>query len=359
MSWIEDHFRGSDCLKFRTSPEFWQAVRTVQAAKSSGEITTVDQCNQRAGNGDPIFGGGFLARLHGQCVCEYVFGSDAPPIPFQTRIFESATTFADETDGIWFMADYDRDGIPDLIFIKIGNTPNAAVEVHVASGASNYQTRIFESATTFATESDGTWFMADYDKDGIPDLVFIKTANTPSGNVEVHIASGASKYQTRIFESATTFANETDGTWFMADYDRDGIPDLIFIKAANTPSGNVEVHIASGASKYQTRIFESATTFANETDGTWFMADYDKDGIPDLIFIKTANTPSGDVEVHVASGASNYQTRIFESATTFSNETDGTWFMADYDRDGIPDLIFIKTSNTPSGHVEVHVAAGA
>ena len=33
--------------------------------------------------------------------------------------------------------------------------------------------------------------------------------------------------------------------------------------------------------------------------------------------------------------------------------------MADYDRDGIPDLIFIKTSNTPNGHVEVHVAAGA
>jgi hypothetical protein len=109
---------------------------------------------------------------------------------------------------------------------------------------------------------------------------------------------------------------------------------------------------------YQTRIFESATTFGNENDGVWLMADYDRDGIPDLVFVKTNNTPSGRVEVHVASGASRYQTRIFESPTTFGNENDGTWLMADYDRDGIPDLVFVKTNNTPSGRVEVHIASG-
>jgi hypothetical protein len=32
--------------------------------------------------------------------------------------------------------------------------------------------------------------------------------------------------------------------------------------------------------------------------------------------------------------------------------------MADWDRDGIPDLVFIKTNNTPNGHVEVHIARG-
>jgi hypothetical protein len=109
---------------------------------------------------------------------------------------------------------------------------------------------------------------------------------------------------------------------------------------------------------YQTRIFGRATTFANESDGTWLMADFDRDGILDLIFIKTNNTPNGHVEVHVASGVSQYQTRIFKMATTFANENDGVWLMADFDRDGIPDLIFIKTNNTPNGHVEVNVAGG-
>jgi hypothetical protein len=162
--------------------------------------------------------------------------------------------------------------------------------------------------------------MADYDRDGVPDLVFIKTSNTPSGYVEVHVASAASNYQTRIFESATTFVNEVDGVWRLTDYDKDGIPDLVFIKWANTPANNIEVHVASASSNYQTRIFELGTTFAVENNGSWRFADYDKDGVPDLCYIKIANTPSNYVEVHVASASSNYQTRVFESATTFVNE---------------------------------------
>jgi hypothetical protein len=109
---------------------------------------------------------------------------------------------------------------------------------------------------------------------------------------------------------------------------------------------------------FQRRLLEGPTTFVNEDDGTWLMADWDRDGIPDLVFIKTNNTPNGHVEVHVASGASNYQTRVLEVATTFVNETDGAWLMADWDRDLVPDLIFVKTNNTPNGHVEVHVAGG-
>lgn len=54
-------------------------------------------------------------------------------------------------------------------------------------------------------------------------------------------------FSTRILETGTTFAPETDGVWLMADYDRDGIPDLVFIKTSNTGTGTVEVHIASGA----------------------------------------------------------------------------------------------------------------
>ncbi len=148
--------------------------------------------------------------------------------------------------------------------------------------------------------------------------MFIKTSNTGTGKVEVHIASGQSNYQTRILDTGTTFSPETDGVWLMADYDRDGIPDLVFIKTSNTGTGTVEVHIASGKSNYQTRILDTGTTFAPETDGVWLMADYDKDGVPDLIFLKTSNTSSGYVEVFVMSGASNYQTQILDTASALA-----------------------------------------
>ena len=197
-----------------------------------------------------------------------------------------------------------------LVFIKTANTPNNHVEVHLASGSSDYQTRILETATTFVNETDGVWQL-------LPslDLVFIKTSNTPNGHVEVHIASRASNYQTRILETATTFVNELDGVWQL-------LPnlELAFIKTGKTPKGQVEVHIASSASNYQTRILETATTFVNELDGVWQLLPSQ-----DLAFIKTGNTPNGHVEVHIASSASNYQTRILETATTFVNELDGAW----------------------------------
>ncbi len=230
-------------------------------------------------------------------------------------------------------------GVGTLAFIKTANTPNGHVEVRLASGSSGYQTRILETATTFGDETDGVWQLLPNQ-----DLVFIKTSNTPNGHVEVHIASRASNYQTRILEMATTFGNESDGVWQLLLN-----LDLAFIKTSNTPNGHVEIHVASRASNYQTRTLETATTFANESDGVWQL-------LPnlDLAFIKTGNTPNSHVEVHIASRASNYQTRILETATTFADESDGAWHL-------LPnlDLVFIKTSNTPNGHVEVHIASRA
>ena len=226
-----------------------------------------------------------------------------------------------------------------LAFIKTANTPNGHVEVHLASGSSGYLTRILETPTTFLNESDGVWQLLVNQ-----DLAFIKTSNTPSGRVEVHIASRASNYQTRTLETPTTFVNESDGVWQLLPNQ-----DLGFIKTSNTPNGHVEVHIASRASNYQTRILETPTTFVNESDGVWQLL-----WNQDLAFIKTSNTPNGHVEVHIASRASNYQTRVLETPTTFVNESDGVWQLL-----WNQDLAFIKTSNTPNGHVEVHIASRA
>jgi hypothetical protein len=226
-----------------------------------------------------------------------------------------------------------------LAFIKTANTPSGDVEVHLASGVSGYQERSLETATTFFNETDGVWQV-------LPtlDLVFIKTSNTPNGHVEVHIASRSSNYQQRALELATTFGNEADGTWQL-------LPnlDLAFIKTSNTPNSHVEVHIASRSSNYQQRTLEVATTFANEGDGYWQLLSN-----LDLVFIKTSNTPSGHVEVHIASRSSNYQQRTLELATTFADESDGVWQLLSN-----LDLAFIKTSNTPEGLVEVHIASRA
>ena len=76
----------------------------------------------------------------------------------------------------------------------------------------------------------------------------------------------------------------------------------------------------------------------------------------DLVYIKTSNTSTKKVELHVASESSTYQKFILQTRTTFNPETDGTWMMADYTKHVEPDLVFIKTANTGTGKVEVHIA---
>lgn len=272
------------------------------------------------------------------------------------RLLETGTTFRNENNGAWSMADCDGDGKVDLIFIKTMNTPNNKTEVHIASASSNYQSRLIDIETAFTAENNGTWLMADCDMDGKPDLVYIKTSNTPNNLVEVHIASASSNYQSRIVETQTTYSNENNGIWTMADCDGDGRPDLVYIKSSNTPNNKVEVHAASAASNYQSRIIATPSAFFNEYNGTWDLKDFDGDGRADLIYIKTSNTPNNQTEVHVASAASNFQSRVKEVPTAFTCENNGAWSLQRFGG-GYPKICYLKTQNTTNNTVEVHIAS--
>jgi hypothetical protein len=305
----------------------------------------------------PLVPRAYFARLSLVGVFALAAGSTPAPAQGFQRYFERPTTFGSEPGGAWSLTGNPGAALPDLIFIKTSGTPNGHVEVHVAPGATQYQSRGLEIATTFLNESDGVWGLVSSGSGTLPDLYFIKTRNTPSGRVEVHIASAASNYQARTVETATTFANEDNGVWSLVSSAAGGAPDLVYVKTRNTPNNRVEVHIASGASRYQSRTLEIATTFAAESNGTWGVVANPAGGFPDLYFIKTLNTPSGRVEVHTASGSSRYQARTLEVVTDFLNENNGAWsLIPGPPGNPVPALAYIKTRSTPNGLVEVHLA---
>ena len=111
---------------------------------------------------------------------------------------------------------------------------------------------------------------------------------------------------------------------------------------------------------FQSYIIQTGTPL-HETDGTFdfVMGDWNQDGRPDLIAIKKSNTGSNSTEVHILSGASNFQDFILHTSTPL-HETDGTFdfVMGDWNQDGHPDLIAIKKSNTGSNSTEVHILSG-
>ncbi len=299
---------------------------------------------------------------HHFCPIGTVGGPSAPK--FAQFILQTGTALH-ETDATFdfAFADWNGDGKLDLIAIKKSNTGSSSTEVHVLSGASNYQQFILQTGTALH-ETDATFdfAFADWNGDGKLDLIAIKKSNTGSSSTEVHVLSGASNYQQFILQTGTAL-HETDATFdfAFADWNGDGKLDLIAIKKSNTGSSSTEVHVLSGASNYQQFILQTGTAL-HETDATFdfAFADWNGDGKLDLIAIKKSNTGSSSTEVHVLSGASNYQQFILQTGTAL-HETDATFdfAFADWNGDGKLDLIAIKKSNTGSSSTEVHVLSGA
>ncbi len=259
----------------------------------------------------------------------------------------------------------------DLVGIGEYATASGKVEVHVLSAATQYQQSVLDVVTPwYGTPNPPDWIfrLADVDGDGRPDLVGIGQYNTPSGRVELHVLSGASQYQQQILAVATPwYCTPTTPNWTftMSDIDRDGKPDLVGIANYGMPSGRIEVHVLSGASAYQQRLADVVTPWGQTpTPPDWIfaLADIDGDGKPDLVGVGQYNTPSGMVELHALSGVSNYQQQILAVATPwYCTPPTPNWSfrLSDVDGDGKPDLVGIANFGIMSGRIEVHALTGA
>ena len=163
-------------------------------------------------------------------------------------------------------------------------------------------------------ETDGTFefLMTDWNGDGIQDLVAIKKISTSTNSTGVHVLFRSSNFQ--AFSNQTgTGLHETDGTFqfMMADWTRDGRPDLVAIKQKATGTNRREVHIFSGASNWKTPILQTGTPLEESDESTKFlMADWNGDGYQDLVAVQHSGTSAQKTGVHILSGATNFQTTL-------------------------------------------------
>ncbi|KAI9147258.1 hypothetical protein HJFPF1_13296 [Paramyrothecium foliicola] len=203
----------------------------------------------------------------------------------------------------------------DLFYVKLRNTGTGRVEIHRATAGSNYKSFAVQTGTAFdlADANRGTWRVDD------GDLYFIKTRETGSGRIEVHRAS-RSNYGNYDLHQATSLSqsNSDLGTWTIVG------KNLYFIKYRNTNGANVEVHKLTPGDGYQ-RVTLLPTWFniADGDNGTWEIG---TNG--DLYFIKTRNTGSGKIEVHIATAVSGYQNVAhFASWVSEADGPNGSWWV--------------------------------
>ena len=229
-----------------------------------------------------------------------------------------------------------------MAFIKTHNTASGHIELFEVPGP-NYKANPTVATPTYFSEADannGTWQM-----DGST-LVFIKTHNTASGHIELFEVPGPN-YKANPTVATPTYFSEADannGTWQM-----DG-STLVFIKTHNTASGHIELFEVPGPN-YKANPTVATPTYFSEADannGTWEM-----DGST-LVFIKTHNTASGHIELFEVPGP-NYKANPTVATPTYFSEADAN--NGDWQMDGST-LVFIKTHNTASGHIELFEVPG-
>jgi hypothetical protein len=251
----------------------------------------------------------------------------------------------------------------DLVVIGKSSTPSGFTELHPLSRASEYRDFLFHKRTALHP-TDSTWAFAaaDWSHDGYCalDLVGIKKAGTGSGRTEIHVLSGKDDFARFLYQGATALPQTGRNFEFaLTDWDKDYRFDLVAIKKSSTGTGRTEIHILSAASGFQRYLLQIGTAL-HATDGTWqfAVADWDRKGRADLIGIKKSGTGSGRTEVHILSGESNFQQFVLQVATPIE-QTGANWTFAVRDSHPRPDLIGVKRYLTGTGTTEVHILSGA
>ena len=222
-----------------------------------------------------------------------------------------------KNDFVFLVGDYNHNSHNDLYCIKSLGDPDFT-EVHILNGANNYKNWLLQTKTPIKNEdADWDFDLADFNKDGNLDLFCIKKNKTGAHATEVHILSGASNFQSFLLQTGTALhETENNCKFCVGDFNGDGKPDLFYISKNNTGSHTTEVHILKGSNNYQSFLFQSKTKL-QETDDNWEfgVSNYLGNGKKDLYCIYKNNEEDNCTEVHILKGSDNYQSWAMQTKT--------------------------------------------
>ncbi|MBK9123320.1 MAG: VCBS repeat domain-containing M23 family metallopeptidase [Chloroflexi bacterium] len=240
--------------------------------------------------------------------------------------------------------DWNRDTRADLWVVDLRPDDGGTVVLTVYDGSGPTSTLpVPRSSLPPQPEALNTSFAAgDHDGDGTPDLWIVHRRLDSSGTTALRILSGANP-QSLIEDSPTALGYLGDEARFaVADYDRDGSPDLYAI-VPDYIADTVRVRVVNGLDPMsiigdRTAIIEAPSDYA---DVSFALADYDRDGRADLWVIEPHARADGKTRVTVL-GGNNFQTVLEQDALPLAPQRTDinrfSWIVTDYNRDGTPDV---------------------
>jgi hypothetical protein len=232
------------------------------------------------------------------------------------------------------VADFNRDGIPDLAVANVGQPPSTdqgSVSVLLGKGDGTFQPAVNYPADI----SPFSVAVADFNGDGIPDLV---AANFFSDNVSVLLGNGDGTFQPTNNYSA----GHAPFSVAVGDFNGDGVPDLAVANFGGGTTGlpgTLSILLGNGDGSLQAPISYPAGL----TPYSVAVGDFNRDGHADLVIVNAVK--QGAVSVFLGNGDGTFQApRSYPAGN-------GPVCVAvgDFNGDGIPDVAVTENGATILG----------
>jgi hypothetical protein len=247
-------------------------------------------------------------------------------------------------------ADVDHDGHGDLVVID-----NTRVGVAFGDGAGGFPANVVVDVSLGGAPH--TVWTSDLNKDGMNDLIVGSTAGTDA--IGVLLASGPRTFSNAVFHA---FNLDPVKYAFVTDFDRDGAPDLFGDCQGCAGTGPYSHGYQPGNGLGNFRPFVTVSGIAATTDAI-FPVDLDGDGKPELVQpYGYLDGGSGLTTFLVLDGG---QVQLAATTPPFpmaeEQQYSVTWVeSADFDKDGIPDVMVPMGifSDLPEGEVAIYRGLG-
>ena len=249
--------------------------------------------------------------------------------------------------GVPVTADLNHDGKPDIVIL--GLYANAVqVTSCLNNGAAVFTCKPMQALGTTEVHNYPAATVADIDGDGIPDLIF----QASSGSSQLLYIAKGNGDGTFAAEKATqiSYSGETTQNILVADFNKDGIPDIALNVGANY---GTSVLLGAGNGQFTASTYGLVGT-------PMAVADLNGDTLPDLV---TADSNNLYVNLNTGGGTFSSTPASFPLPTVNIGGVYEAFYspigIGDVNGDGLPDIVARAPSADSLGDAQLMVLLNA